>query len=225
MSEHVTAAAVSQDEVRVVVVDDHPVFRLGLVALLNSLAGVRVVGEAATVEESYAVVDGEVDVVLMDLHLGEGCGIEATRELVRRDPDLKVLVVTMQEDDASVAAALQAGAQGYLLKSATPDALERGVRAVVHGEMILGPRVAGRAMAAVLSGRTAATAAFPELTEREREVLDLLARGCDNPTIARRLVLSPKTVRNHVSNVLAKIGAADRTDAVIRAREAGLGRG
>ena len=216
-------------EVRVAVVDDHPVFRLGLVALLDSLAGVRVVGEAADAAQAYAVVDGAagtddaVDVVLMDLHLGEDSGIEATRELVRRHPDLKVLVVTMQEDDTSVAAALRAGAHGYLLKSSTPDALERGVRAVVHGEMILGPRVAERAMAVVLSGRTAVPAAFPELTEREREVLDLLARGCDNPTIARRLVLSPKTVRNHVSNVLAKIGAADRTDAVIRAREAGLG--
>ncbi|GGD12936.1 response regulator [Nocardioides daphniae] len=210
-------------EVRIAVVDDHPVFRLGLVALLRSLPDFDVVAEAASHAEALEVVDDAVDVVLMDLHLGAGSGIEATRDLVRRHPGLKVLVVTMQEDDDSVAAAMRAGAHGYLLKSAAPDALERAVRAVTHGEMILGPGVAERALAAVLSGRGGGRVAFPELTDREREVLDLLARGHDNPTIARRLVLSPKTVRNHVSNVLAKIGAADRTDAVIRARDAGLG--
>ena len=210
-------------EVRVVVVDDHPVFRLGLVALLRSLEGFVVVGEAASAGEALALVDADADVVLMDLHLGDGSGIEVTRDLVRRWPGVKVLVVTMQEDDDSVAAAMRAGAHGYLLKSADPQALERAVRAVTDGEMILGAGVAERAMASVLSRRATAGVAFPELTDREREVLDLLARGHDNATIARRLVLSPKTVRNHVSNVLAKIGAADRTDAVTRAREAGLG--
>ncbi|GAB2883321.1 response regulator [Nocardioides pacificus] len=212
------------DRLRVAVVDDHPVFRLGMVGLLGSLPGFEVVAQATTVEEAHAVVDARVDVVLMDLRLGEGSGIEATRDLVRRMPDLKVLVVTMQEDDESVVAAVRAGARGYLLKSATPDEVERAVRAVANGEVILGPKVAARAMSVLLGGRTAARVPFPELTDREREVLDLLARGFDNATISRRLVLSPKTVRNHVSNVLTKIGAADRAAALLRAREQGLGR-
>lgn len=212
-----------QEAVRVAVVDDHPVFRLGMVGLLNSLPALEVVAQAESVEQAHEVVDGHVDVVLMDLHLGEGSGIEATRDLVRRYPALKVLVVTMQEDDESVAAAMRAGARGYLLKGATPDEVERGIRAVANGEMILGPRVAERAMAVVVGGRATLRLPFPELTDREREVLDLVARGFDNTTISRRLVLSPKTVRNHVSNVVAKIGAADRANAILLAREHGLG--
>ncbi|MGN0062761.1 MAG: response regulator [Nocardioides sp.] len=209
--------------VRVGVVDDHPVFRLGLVSMLNSLAGMEVVCEASTAAEALERVGPQVDVVVMDLHLPDGSGIEVTRDLVGRRPDLKVLVVTMQEDDESVAAAMRAGAHGYLLKSATPAAIERAVRAVVDGEMILGPAVARRAIDRVLAGRTAVRVPFPELTDREREVLDLVAHGYDNTAISRRLVLSPKTVRNHVSNVLAKVGARDRADAMLRARAAGLG--
>ena len=159
----------------------------------------------------------------MDLHLGEDSGIETTRDLVRRLPGLAVLVITMDEDDESVVAAMRAGARGYLLKSASPAEVERGIRAVANGEAILGPQVAGRAMAALAAGRTAVRLPFPELSDREREVLDLLARGYDNATIARRMVLSPKTVRNHVSNVLTKIGVPDRAAAIIRARDEGLG--
>jgi DNA-binding NarL/FixJ family response regulator len=133
------------------------------------------------------------------------------------------LVITMDEDDESVVAAMRAGARGYLLKSASPAEVERGIRAVANGEAILGPQVASRAMATLTSGRTAVRVPFPELSDREREVLDLLARGYDNATIARRMVLSPKTVRNHVSNVLTKIGAPDRAQAMIRARDEGLG--
>lgn len=212
-----------QPHVRIVVVDDHPVFRLGLVGLLGSLPGLEVVAQATSVQEALEMVDADVDVVLMDLRLGEGSGIEATRDLVRRLPDVRVLVITMQDDDESVAAAVRAGARGYLLKAATPDEVERAIRAVANGEMILGPKVAARAMSAVLGGRAAARLPFPELTVREREVLDLLARGFDNATISRRLVLSPKTVRNHVSHVLTKIGAPDRAAAMLRAREQGLG--
>lgn len=211
------------DPIRVAIVDDHPVFRLGMVGLLGSLAGIEVVAQAASAAEALDRVDDGVDVVLMDLHLGEDSGIETTRDLVRRHPSLAVLVVTMDEDDESVVAAVRAGARGYLLKSSSPGAVERGIRAVAEGEAIMGAQVAARAMATMTGGRTSLQLPFPELSDREREVLDLLARGYDNPTIARRLVLSPKTVRNHVSNVLAKLGVADRAAAMIRAREAGLG--
>lgn len=211
------------EDLRLVVVDDHPVFRLGMAALLDSIAGFRVVGQAASRVEALSTVDGNVDVVLMDLHLGDDSGVETTRDLVRALPEVRVLVVTMREDDESVVASVRAGARGYLLKSAAPDEVERAVRAVANGEMILGPQVAARAMAAVMAGRTAARLPFPELTDREREVLDLVARGFDNTAIARRLVLSSKTVRNHVANVLAKIGAPDRAAAIIRARDEGLG--
>jgi DNA-binding NarL/FixJ family response regulator len=159
----------------------------------------------------------------MDLHLGDDSGIETTRDLVRRRPGLAVLVVTMDEDDESVAGAVRAGARGYLLKSATPEQVERGIRAVADGSAILAPRIAERAMAQLTGSRTSVQVPFPELTDREREVLDLLARGYDNGTIARRLVLSPKTVRNHLSNVLTKLAVPDRAAAMIRAREAGLG--
>ena len=208
---------------RVAVVDDHPVFRLGMLGLLASLDGIEVAGQAESAQQALERIDGTVDVVLMDLHLGEDSGIETTRDLVRRLPGLAVLVITMDEDDESVVAAMRAGARGYLLKSASPAEVERGIRAVANGEAILGPQVAGRAMAALAAGRTAVRLPFPELSDREREVLDLLARGYDNATIARRMVLSPKTVRNHVSNVLTKIGVPDRAAAIIRARDEGLG--
>jgi DNA-binding NarL/FixJ family response regulator len=208
------------------VVDDHPVFRMGMAGLLSSLGGIEVVAQAASGAEAIAAVASTpVDVVLMDLHLGEDSGIEATREIVRRHPEVRVLVVTMQEDDESVVASMRAGARGYLLKGASPEEVERALRAVANDEVILGAKVAARAMAAVTAGRTAARVPFPELTDREREVLDLVARGFDNTTISRRLVLSPKTVRNHVANVLNKIGAADRSAAIVLAREGGLGTG
>ena len=211
------------DSIRVAVVDDHPVFRLGMAGLLNSLDGIEVCAQAVSAAEAHAVVDESIDVVLMDLHLGDDSGIETTRDLLRRLPEVKVLVITMQEDDESVVAAVRAGARGYLLKGASPDEVERGVRAVANGEVILGPKVAARAMATVTSGRSAVRVPFPELSAREREVLDLVARGFDNATISRRLVLSPKTVRNHVSNVLTKLAVPDRAAAIIKARDEGLG--
>ncbi len=213
--------------IRVAIVDDHPVFRLGMAGLLASLDDIVVVGQATSAAQARELIGGDVvldvDVVLMDLHLGDGSGVEVTRDLVNRQPDLKVLVITMLEDDESVVAAVRAGARGYVLKGATPEVVERAIRAVANGEMILGPQVAARAMSTVMSGRTAVRLPFPELSDREREVLDLVARGFDNAQIARRLVLSPKTVRNHVSNVLTKLALPDRSAAIIAARDAGLG--
>jgi DNA-binding NarL/FixJ family response regulator len=214
---------VAERVIRVAIVDDHPVFRLGMVGLLGSLEGIDVVAQASSAAEAERRVGDSVDVVLMDLHLGDDSGIETTRALVRARPELAVLVITMDEDDESVVAAMRAGARGYLLKSASPAEVERGIRAVANGEAILGPRVAERAMATLTAGRTAVRVPFPELSDREREVLDLVARGYDNATIARRMVLSPKTVRNHVSNVLTKLAVPDRAAAIIRARDEGLG--
>jgi DNA-binding NarL/FixJ family response regulator len=209
--------------IAVAVVDDHPVFRLGLVALLGTLDGIEVVAQASSVAEALEVITADVDVVLMDLELGDGSGIEATRLLLGRFPELRVLVVTMHEDEDSLVASVRAGARGYLVKGADPSGVERAIRAVADGEVIVGAAVAAKAIGAMAASRTLAPTVFPELTDREREVLDLMARGHDNATIARRLVLSPKTVRNHVSNVLGKLGAADRSTAIVRAREAGLG--
>lgn len=208
---------------RLLVVDDHPVFRMGMVALLGSL-GLQVVAEAASADEAVAAADAhELDVVLMDLHLGDSSGVDATREIVRRHPDLGVLVITMLDDDDSVFASMRAGARGYLLKGADPTEVERAVRAVANGEILLGPSVAARAVAYLAGTRVGGSAPFPELTDREREVLDQVARGLDNLSVARRLNLSPKTVRNHLSNILTKLQVTDRSQAIVRAREEGLG--
>lgn len=211
--------------VRVTLVDDHPVFRIGMAALLSSLDGVTVVGQAAGAAAARELFSAahETDVVLMDLDLGDGSGTDLTRELMATRPDLRVLVVTMHEDDDAVVAAVRAGARGFLVKSSPPDAVERAVRAVAAGEMILSPAVAQRAMTYVLSGQRTARVPFPQLTAREREVLDLVAHGLDNTTIARRLTLSPKTVRNTLATVLAKLSLRDRSAAIVRARAEGLG--
>lgn len=211
------------EPIRVAIVDDHPVFRMGMAGLLGSLDDITVVAQAADAAQALAMEPGSADVVLMDLNLGQDSGVETTRELLRRDPGVRVLVVTMREDDESVVACMRVGASGYLLKGASPDEVERAVRAVANGEVILGQAVAARAVAVLTSGRTSARVPFPELTDREREVLDLVARGFDNLSIARRMVLSPKTVRNHVSNILTKLGVPDRSAAIIRARDGGLG--
>lgn len=211
--------------IRLLVVDDHPVFRMGMVALLSSL-GIAVVAEAASAEEAVAAADAhEPDVVLMDLHLGTSSGVDATREIVRRHPGIGVLVVTMLDDDDSVFASMRAGARGYLLKGADPTEVERAVRAVANGEILLGPAVAERAVAFLAGTRVHGSPPFPELTDREREVLDQVARGLDNLSVARRLSLSPKTVRNHLSNILTKLQVTDRAQAIVRAREEGLGGG
>jgi DNA-binding NarL/FixJ family response regulator len=208
--------------VRVVVVDDHPVFRLGLVALIDGLENMEVVAEAASAKEALdAVREHDPDVVVMDVELGAVSGIEATRSVLAASPSTGVLVLTMFGDDDSVHAAIRAGARGYLVKGARPAEIDRAIRAVANGDVILGAAAAARL--AQLQWRSTSARPFPELSEREREVLDLVARGLDNRAIARRLVLSDKTIRNHVSNIFTKLGVGSRGEAIARARDAGVG--
>jgi DNA-binding NarL/FixJ family response regulator len=209
---------------RVLIADDHPVFRRGLVALLEPVAEVEVVGEAADGRAAVeAVIALEPDVVVMDVQMPERNGIEATREITRALPGVGVLVLTMFEDDDSVFAAMRAGARGYVLKGAGQEEIVRAIEAIGHGEAIFGPGVAGRVMRFFAGAASLAPQPFPDLTDREREVLELVAQGLSNAEITRRLVVSPKTVRNHVSNILSKLQVADRSHAIVRAREAGLG--
>lgn len=208
------------------IADDHPVFRDGLRALLSSMPEVEIVGEAATgidvVDQAAAL---QPDVIVMDLHMPKLNGIEATRRVVQASPHIGVLVLTMFEDDDSVFAAMRAGARGYLLKGNDQAEIVRAIQAVSSGDAIFGPAVANRVIEyfSATQGRVDVQA-FPELTEREREVLELIAQGHANQAIAQRLFLSTKTVRNHVSNIFSKLQVADRAQAIVRAREAGLGR-
>jgi DNA-binding NarL/FixJ family response regulator len=209
---------------RVLIVDDHPLFRDGLRGLLDSVPDMEVAGEAASGEQAIALAASlQPDVVLMDLNMPPPDGIEATRRIVADSPRANVLVVTMYEDDESVFAALRAGARGYVLKGASQAETLRAIRAVGNGEAIFGPGIASRVMRYFSTPQPAVAASvFPELTERETELLRLIAHGRTNEEIAEQLVLSLKTVRNHVSNICGKLQVADRTQAVIRAREAGL---
>lgn len=209
---------------RLIVADDHPVFREGLVAVLQD-RGIDVVAEVAdgagAVEKACAL---EPDVVLMDLTMPGMGGIEAITRLRADRPSMPVLVLTMSEDDHSLFAALRAGARGYILKEARPDDIARAVVTVAEGGLVVGARMSSRVVAAATdSQRSLQPSPFPQLTERERQVLELVARGYDNQRIARALVLSEKTIRNHVSLVLAKLPAATRSEAVALARDAGLG--
>jgi DNA-binding NarL/FixJ family response regulator len=209
--------------VRVVLADDHPMYRFGLRAVLDASPEVEVVGEAADGAELLALVARHApDVVLTDLSMPTLSGTAAIDELTRRQPGVGVLVLTMHEDDVSLFAALRAGARGYLLKGADRDEIVRAVLAVAGGDAVYGGAVARRVVDS-LTG-VARTHVLPELTGREREVLELLAAGLPTGQIARRLGLSDKTVRNHVSAVLTKLQVPDRAAAVARAREAGLGR-
>ncbi|MDQ3779407.1 MAG: response regulator transcription factor [Chloroflexota bacterium] len=211
--------------IRILVADDHGLFRDGLRALFLSVPDTEVIGEAATGEEAIArAADLQPDVVLMDIQMPGINGIEATRQIVRESPHTGVIVVTMFEDDDSVFAAMRAGARGYVLKGADQEEIMKVIRAVAGGEAHFGPEIARRLMSFFSAPRPAAPAeAFPELTAREREILDLIARGRNNQEITERLYLSPKTVRNHISNIFAKLQVVDRAQAIIRAREAGLG--
>jgi DNA-binding NarL/FixJ family response regulator len=210
---------------RLVLADDHPVFLAGLKFIFDESAEFKVLAAVSDGEAAIAAAsDCHPDVIVMDLRMPDVGGVEATARICAAQHCPAVLVLTMSDDDDSVFAALRAGARGYLLKEASSDDIRRAVRSVAHGEAIFGPRIADRVVAFFAGaphGR--GPAPFPRLTGREREILDLLAQGCGNTTIARRLVLSDKTVRNHVSAVLTKLQVASRAEAVALARDAGLG--
>jgi DNA-binding NarL/FixJ family response regulator len=217
-----------EDSIRVLIADDHPLFRDGMRGLLGSLADMEVVGEASSGEQAIELArELQPDVILMDIKMPGINGIEATREILHVSPRMGVLVVTMFEDDDSVFAAMRAGARGYLLKDSSGQEVGHAVRAVASGEAIFGAGVAQRLIsffnAPSLAVSAASRRAFPELTEREEEILSLVAQGKINQEIAKELFVSLKTVRNHVSNIFLKLQVADRAQAVIRAREAGLG--
>jgi DNA-binding NarL/FixJ family response regulator len=210
--------------IRVLIADDHPVFRFGLRALLDTEACTEVVGEARSGQEAVALAASlEPDVVLMDINMPELNGIEATRRIVADRPGTAVLIITMFDDDR-VFAAMRAGARGYLLKGAEGEETLRAIRAVAGGEAIFSPNAAERLIKFFAAAPQDAVApAFPDMTPRELEILSLLAQGLSNSAIAERLVLSPKTVRNQVSTVFSKLQVASRAEAIVRAREAGLG--
>jgi len=211
-------------KVRVLVVDDHPLFRYGLCTVLAAEPTVEVVGEAATGRDAVSAARAyQPDVVVMDLHLPDIDGIEATREIVGDRPATGVVVLTMFNDSESVFAAMRAGARGYLLKESGAEEIARAVKAVSAGEAIYGPEIARRVLAYFTDMPDPRQNAFPQLTEREREVLELIAQGRGNQEIAGTLFLSQKTVRNHVSNIFMKLHVADRAQAIVLAREAGLG--
>ncbi|MEU8362565.1 response regulator transcription factor [Nonomuraea sp. NPDC048882] len=210
--------------ITVLLADDHPVVRSGLRALLGSIDGLTVVGDAADGREAVRqAVTLHPDVLVMDIQMPDLDGIAATRQIARDAPDVAVLMLTMYHDDDSVFAAMRAGARGYLLKGAEQDEIVRAIRAVAAGEAIFGPGIAQRVLG-FFSAPPPAEVPFPQLTDRERDVLDLIADGRPNGEIGRRLGISPKTVANHISSIFAKLQVADRAEAIIRARDAGLGR-
>lgn len=213
------------DPIRVVVADDHPIYRDGLRLVLCPQDGIQIVGEASTGAEAVSLaVELQPDVVVMDVRMPDLNGIEATRKIRSVDERVAVLMLTMFDDDESVFSAMRAGAKGYVLKGADRSEIVRAVQAVADGEVVFGPGVADRVLGYFLAMRGGPTLKpFSELTDREREVLELVAKGYSNQQVARRLVLSPKTVRNHVSNIFSKLQVADRAQAIVRAREAGLG--
>jgi DNA-binding NarL/FixJ family response regulator len=211
--------------IRILIADDHQLFRDGLKALLLSAPDAQIVGEATTGEEVINLASKlQPDVILMDLQMPGVNGIEATRQIIQTNSHLKILMVTMFEDDHSVFAAMRAGAQGYVLKGAKHAEMLRAIRAVSNGEAIFSPSIAARMMDFFANMRPAQLPqSFPELSDREREVLDLIAQDYKNADIAAKLFISPKTARNHVSNILGKLQVADRAEAAARARDAGMG--
>ena len=213
------------ESLRVLIADDHPLYRQGLAGTLQSAPGIELVAQASNGEEAIAMAeDLQPDVVVMDLRMPGVNGLEATRAIVRTSPQIRILVLTMSDEDASIFTAMRAGARGYVLKDAEKEEIIRAIWAVGHGEAIFSPAIAGRVIdffGNVGSGVPASL--FPSLTQREREILTLLADGKSNPAIARALSLSPKTVSNYLSNVFGKLQVVDRAQAMLRAREAGLG--
>lgn len=212
------------DQFHVLIADDHPLFRKGLRALLSATPDIVIVGEATTGQEAVELAaELQPDVILMDLQMPGINGVEATRQILHTSPHIRILVVTLFEDDASVFTALRAGARGYVLKDAQEEEMLRAIRAVGSGEAIFSPVVATRLIDYFAMPRpNIAQELFPTLTEREREILQLIARGSSNSDIAKHLSLSGKTVSNYISNIFGKLQVTDRAQAVIRARDAGL---
>ncbi len=209
---------------RVLIADDHPVFRDGLASLLEPLPGIEVVARASDGHQAVALAaEHDPDVIVMDVQMPGLNGIEATRQVVANRPQVGVLVLTMGEDDGTVLSALRAGARGYLRKGAEQDEIVRAIETVRGGGVVFGASLAGRIAEVLTPPPGATTRPFPELTERETEVLDRIAAGRNNGQIAAELFLSPKTIRNNVSSILAKLQATDRAEVIIRARDAGLG--
>lgn len=210
---------------RILIADDHQLFRDGLKGLLQAAPDFEMIAEAADGQQALRLAaEHRPDVILMDIQMPGLNGIEATRRIIARQPEIKILMLTMFEDDASVFAAMRAGARGYVLKGVKHDEMLRAVQATASGEAIFSPAIAQRLMTFFGEMRAALPArAFPELTDREREVLELLARDYSNAEIAQELVISPKTVRNYVSSILGKLQVADRAEAGSQARDAGLG--
>ena len=211
--------------IRVLVADDHPAYRRGLELMLTEVDDLEVVGSADTGVVAVEMTDALTpDVVLMDLRMPDLDGIEATRRIKRLAPAPLPAVVlrTMFDDDASVFTAMRAGARGYLLKGADQEEIVRAIRAAAAGEAIFGPEVAARVVDHFAAGAGSATATFPALTEREREVLAMIAAGKGNATIAHELMITLKTVRNHVSNIFTKLQVSDRSSAIVKARRAGM---
>ena len=209
----------------VLIADDHPVFRKGLRALLASLAEVELVGEATNGLEAIQLAEQlQPDILLMDLQMPEGGGLTAIRQIVQTSPHIRILVITMFQDDDSVFAALRAGARGYVLKDMDDMEISRAILAVGNGEAIFSPAIAERLMDFFSARPALPVEIFPELTESERKVLRLMAGGANNEAIARHLSLSHKTVRNYVSNIFSKLQVADRSQAIVKAREAGFGK-
>jgi DNA-binding NarL/FixJ family response regulator len=213
--------------IRLLIVDDHALFREGLRALLGTLPEIVIAGEAADAEAAVAQAAAlRPDVILMDIHMPGSSGLEACRRIRAAQPEAGIIMVTMVEDDGSVFAAMRAGARGYVLKGAHYDDILHAIRAVAGGQAIFGPGIASRMMRffeTLASSVHPAATAFPDLSEREREVLQLIAEGASNKEIADRLVISGKTVSNHITNIFGKLQVADRAEAILRAREAGLG--
>lgn len=212
------------DAISILIVDDHPVFRSGLRSLLELQPGLLVVGEAGSAEDALRLASElQPDVILMDIQLPSMNGIEATRRIKSVNPRIQILMLTMFQDDDSVFAAVRAGAQGYVLKGSNEEEIVRSIRGVARGEAIFGSGAAERVLRFFAAVRPSHSPAFPELTHREREILELIAQRLSNGAIAQRLELSPKTVRNYVSNIISKLQVADRSEAIWAAKNAGIG--
>lgn len=212
--------------IRLFIADDHALFREGMRALLSATPDIICVGEAATGADALAgIMQAEPDVALMDIHMPDLTGVEVARRLLRRLPQLGIIMVTMLEDDASIFAAMRAGARGYVLKGANHTELLQSIRAVAHGQVLFGPAVATRVTQFFVRAQSQTTEqVLPDLTAREREILALMARFHTNPEIAQTLGVTDKTIRNHISNIFNKLQVADRSQAIAKAQQAGLGK-